>query len=146
VPLPRPSGPRPEGGGGGGLRQQGAVREAAWPGIKAGGRANPQRVNEMLWANPRTVFFREEPLGDLDAAFGPRGAQGVPLTPGRSIAVDTDSIPYGTPGWLASAGPQVIQQPLVSAPDPGTAVAGARRGGPCLGRGSAAGGRPGRPR
>ena len=78
------------------------IRDASWPGIKAWAAQNPQRVNEMLWSNPRTVFFREEPLSDLDAAFGPRGAQGVPLTPGRSIAVDKDSIPYGTPVWLAS--------------------------------------------
>jgi membrane-bound lytic murein transglycosylase A len=39
------------------------------------------------------VFFREEALSDFDAAFGPRGAQGVPLTPGRSIAVDPASLP-----------------------------------------------------
>ena len=112
---------------GGWLLQQGAVRDASWPGIKAWVRANPQRVNEMLWANPRTVFFREEPLGDLDAAFGPRGAQGVPLTPGRSIAVDKDSIPYGTPVWLASSGPQVSLQRLVLAQDTGSAIVGAVR-------------------
>ena len=63
------------------LLQQGAVRDASWPGIKAWAAQNPQRVNEMIWSNPRTVFFREEPLSELDAAFGPRGAQGVPLTP-----------------------------------------------------------------
>jgi hypothetical protein len=87
------------------LLDQGLVRDATWPGINAWARANPQRVNEMLWSNPRYVFFREEPLDALDAAFGPRGAQGVPLTPGRSIAVDRQSIPYGTPVWLASSGP-----------------------------------------
>jgi hypothetical protein len=90
---------------GGWLLQQRALTDASWPGIKAWARANPQRVQEMLWSNPRVVFFREEPLSDLDAAFGPRGAQGVPLTPGRSIAVDKDSIPYGTPVWLSSPGP-----------------------------------------
>jgi membrane-bound lytic murein transglycosylase A len=66
-------------------------------------------------------------LGDLDAAFGPRGAQGVPLTPGRSIAVDKDSIPYGTPVWLASSGPQVSLQRLVLAQDTGSAIVGAVR-------------------
>ena len=65
------------------LLQQGAIRDASWPGIKAWARQNPQRLNEMLWSNPRTVFFREELLSDLDAGFGPRGAQGVALTPGR---------------------------------------------------------------
>jgi membrane-bound lytic murein transglycosylase A len=109
------------------LLQQGAIRDASWPGIKAWAAQNPQRVNEMLWSNPRTVFFREEPLPDMDAAFGPRGAQGVPLTPGRSIAVDKDSIPYGTPVWLASSGPAVNLQRLVLAQDTGGAIVGAVR-------------------
>lgn len=109
------------------LLQQGLLRDASWPGIKAWARQNPQRVNEMLWTNPRTVFFREEPLAELDAAFGPRGAQGVPLTPGRSIAVDRDSIPYGTPVWLASSGPQINLQRLVLAQDTGSAIVGAVR-------------------
>ncbi len=109
------------------LLQQGAVRDASWPGIKAWAAQNPQRVNEMLWTNPRTVFFREEPLSELDAGFGPRGAQGVPLTPGRSIAVDKESIPYGTPVWLASAGPVVNLQRLVLAQDTGGAIVGAVR-------------------
>ena len=84
---------------------RGLIRDGTWPGIKAWVLRNPQRVQEMLWANPRVVFFREEPLGPQEAVFGPRGAQGVALTPGRSIAVDPKSIPYGTPVWLASAGP-----------------------------------------
>jgi membrane-bound lytic murein transglycosylase A len=109
------------------LLQQGAVRDASWPGIKAWAAQNPQRVNEMIWSNPRTVFFREEPLSELDAAFGPRGAQGVPLTPGRSIAVDKDSIPYGTPVWLASSGPLLTLRRLVLAQDTGGAIVGAVR-------------------
>ena len=112
---------------GGWLLQQGLIRDASWPGIKAWTRQNPQRVNEMLWSNPRTVFFREEPLSDLDASFGPRGAQGVALTPGRSIAVDRESIPYGTPVWLASAGPSINLQRLVLAQDTGSAIVGAVR-------------------
>ena len=109
------------------LLQQGALRDASWPGIKAWAAQNPQRVNELLWSNPRTVFFREEPLSELDAAFGPRGAQGVALTPGRSIAVDKDSIPYGTPVWLASSGPVTELQRLVLAQDTGSAIVGALR-------------------
>ena len=109
------------------LLQQGALRDASWQGIKAWAAQNPQRLNEMLWTNPRVVFFREEPLTDMDAAFGPRGAQGVPLTPGRSIAVDKDSIPYGTPVWLVSAGPVTSLQRLVMAQDTGSAITGAVR-------------------
>lgn len=121
------------------LLQQGAIRDASWPGIKAWARANPQRVQEMLWANPRTTFFREEPLSELDAAFGPRGAQGVPLTPGRSIAVDRESIPYGTPVWLASPGPLLNLQRLVLAQDTGSAIVGAVRADYFVGWGDGAG-------
>ncbi|MEO7391735.1 MAG: MltA domain-containing protein [Ramlibacter sp.] len=112
---------------GGWLLQQGAIRDASWPGIRAWAAQNPHRVNEMIRANPRVVFFREEPLSELDVAFGPRGAQGVALTPGRSIAVDKDSIPYGTPVWLVSSGPQVNLQRLTLAQDTGSAIVGGVR-------------------
>jgi membrane-bound lytic murein transglycosylase A len=51
----------------------------------------------------------------------------VPLTPGRSIAVDKDSIPYGTPVWLASTGPGLDLRRLVVAQDTGSAIVGAVR-------------------
>jgi len=109
------------------LLDQGLVREASWPSIKNWIAQNPQRTRDLLWSNPRMVFFREEPLSDMDAAFGPKGAQGVALTPGRSIAVDRDSIPYGTPVWLASGGPVLNLQRLVLAQDTGSAITGAVR-------------------
>ncbi len=121
------------------LLDQGATRDATWPGIRAWLAQNPRRVNELLWSNPRVVFFREEPLSPLDAAFGPRGAQGVALTPGRSIAVDATSIPYGTPVWLASSGPLVKLDRLVLAQDTGTAIVGAVRADYFAGSGPAAG-------
>ena len=101
--------------------------------------ANPQRQNELLWQNPRYVFFREEALTGSDAAFGPRGAQGVALTPGRSIAVDRQSIPYGTPVWLATPGPTASLQRLVLAQDTGSAITGAVRADYFVGWGAAAG-------
>ena len=58
---------------------------------------------------------------------GPRGAQGVPLTPGRSIAVDRRSIPYGTAVWLVTAGQTLNEQRLVLAQDTGSAILGAVR-------------------
>jgi len=121
------------------LIDQGELRDASWPAIKAWVARNPGRTNEMLWSNPRTVFFREETLSGLDAAFGPRGAQGVPLTPGRSIAVDPGSIPYGTPVWLASGGPGVRLQKLVLAQDTGSAIVGAMRADYFVGWGDEAG-------
>ena len=118
------------------LVEQGAftLEQASWPAIRQWARQNPQRVKEMLAVNPRYVFFREEPLAD--PAIGALGAQGVPLTPGRSIAVDKDSIPYGTPVWLASTEPQVWSQNppparplqrLVLAQDTGSAIIGSVR-------------------
>jgi membrane-bound lytic murein transglycosylase A len=124
---------------GGWLLQQGALRDASWPGIRSWIAQHPERVQELLWSNPRVVFFREESLSALDATAGPRGAQGVPLTPGRSIAVDKDSIPYGTPVWLASDGPLVQLQRLVIAQDTGSAITGALRADYFSGWGTAAG-------
>ncbi len=109
------------------LLDQRAITDPSWASIKQWAIQNPTRVNEMLWSNPRTVFFREEPLDGLDAQFGPKGAQGVPLTPERSIAVDSTSIPYGTPVWLATQGPTLSTRRLVMAQDTGGAIVGAVR-------------------
>ena len=101
--------------------------QASWPAIKAWARNNPKRINELLWSNPRVVFFREEPLPDPQ--LGPKGAQGVALTPGRSIAVDPLSIPYGTPVWLAATEPlsNTLLRRSVIAQDTGSAIVGAVR-------------------
>ena len=109
------------------LLDQGLVRDASWPGIKAWIAANPQRRQELLWSNPRMVFFREEAMPEVDANAGPRGSQGVPLTPQRSIAVDQGSIPFGTPVWMVSAGTQTSLRRLVLAQDTGSAITGAVR-------------------
>jgi membrane-bound lytic murein transglycosylase A len=120
------------------LLDQGEVRDASWPAIKAWLVRNPGRVNEFLWSNPRTVFFREESLSEPDSAWGPKGAQGVPLTPGRSVAVDPASIPYGTPLWLVSDGATARLQKLVLAQDTGSAIVGAVRADYFAGWGTAA--------
>jgi membrane-bound lytic murein transglycosylase A len=102
--------------------------EASWPGLREWARRNPQRAAELsAQLNPRYVFFREEPLGNPEQ--GPRGAQGVPLTPGRSIAVDRGSVPYGTPVWLDATEPlsSTPLRRLVMAQDTGNAIAGAVR-------------------
>ena len=101
--------------------------QASWPGIKVWARDHPKRVNEMLWANKRFVFFREEALPDPQ--LGPKGAQAVALTPGRSIAVDPLAIPYGAPVWLDSTEPLSATplRRLVMAQDTGSAITGAVR-------------------
>lgn len=112
------------------LIDQGELRPdaASWPAIRQWGeRAGPARLQQMLWANPRVVFFREEPLPDDGA--GPRGAQGVPLTAGRSVAVDPQAVPYGTPLWISTTEPLSATplRRLVMAQDTGTAIQGAVR-------------------
>jgi len=101
--------------------------QATWPAIRDWAQRNPARTDELLWANPRYVFFREEPL--TDPALGPRGAQGVPLTPKRSIAVDPKSVPYGTPVWIDTTEPRsnAPLRRLVLAQDTGSAIVGAVR-------------------
>ena len=115
------------------------ITDASWPGIKAWIDRNPSRVNELLWQNPRVVFFREEALPVGTTPPGPKGAQGVPLTAERSIAVDRRSIPYGTPVWMKSTGPQTNLDRLVMAQDTGTAIVGAVRADYYAGSGAAAG-------
>jgi membrane-bound lytic murein transglycosylase A len=121
------------------LLDQGLVKDASWPGIKAWLVANPQRAQELLWSNPRVVFFREEALPEQGAGAGPKGAQGVALTAGRSIAVDAGSIPYGAPVWMASSGPTAQLQRLVLAQDTGSAILGAVRADYFAGTGAEAG-------
>jgi membrane-bound lytic murein transglycosylase A len=124
------------------LLEQGVSRNMInpWPeATKAWAAQNPQRVSQLLWSNPRYIFFREEALPEQDTSIGPRGAQGVPLTAGRSIAVDRQSIPYGTPVWMMSNGPSVQLQKLVMAQDTGSAILGAVRADYFAGTGAEAG-------
>ena len=103
------------------------VPEATIPGIRAWLLAHPERLQEVLDANPSVVFFSEAPLGDPD--LGPKGAEGIPLTSGRSIAVDPAHIPLGTPVFLATTLPDsgAPLQRLVIAQDTGGAITGAPR-------------------
>jgi membrane-bound lytic murein transglycosylase A len=121
------------------LLDQSLTKDATWPGIKAWLAQNPRRTNELMARNPRFIFFKEEALLGADALLGPKGAMGVPLTPGRSIAVDPGSIPYGSVVWLSSGGPQTPLNKLVFAQDTGSAIVGAVRADYFVGSGDAAG-------
>ncbi len=112
-----------------------SVDAANIPGIRAWLAAHPERLREVLEANPSVVFFQELPLGD--PTQGPRGAQGVALTAGRSIAVDPGYIPLGTPVYLAAAGNPTLTR-LVIAQDTGGAISGAPRADFFCGAGEAA--------
>lgn len=121
------------------LLDQGAVRDASWRSIKEWASRNPSKVQEMLWSNPRYVFFKEESIVENDPSLGPKGAQGVPLTARRSIAVDPASMPYGTPVWLSTKGPTLNENKLMLAQDTGSAITGAVRADYFMGSGYQAG-------
>ena len=71
--------------------------EASLQTIRAYLNAHPDEIDGWLHRNPRYVFFKETAAGQ-DA--GPVGALDVPLTPGRSIAVDPAHVALGLPVWL----------------------------------------------
>ena len=119
--------------------------EATMQGISQWAKRNPDRVNEMLNANPRFVFFKELP-GNVSADLGPTGALNVPLTSERSIAIDLQAMPLGAPVFLASTKPLSDQplQKLVMAQDTGKAIVGGVRADYYWGSGDAAGEMAGR--
>ncbi|NCX26736.1 MAG: transglycosylase, partial [Burkholderiaceae bacterium] len=99
--------------------------QATMQGISEWAKRNPSKVQEMLNANPRFVFFRELPAS-ANQDLGPIGALGVPLTPERSIAIDPRAIPLGAPVFLETTRPlsnQSIRR-LVMAQDTGKAIVG----------------------
>jgi membrane-bound lytic murein transglycosylase A len=113
------------------------LEDASMQSIKAWGAANPDKLPELLQSNPSYVFFRELP----DGLTGPLGALGVPLTAGRSIAVDPKFIPLGAPVFLSTTYPN-SEQPLnrlTMAQDSGGAIRGAVRADFFWGFGNAAG-------
>lgn len=93
---------------------------------------NPDQAAALLAENRSYVFFRELRGADTDDN-GPLGAQGVALTPGRSLAVDRRFLPLGVPVWLdimapALGGGDRPVRRLVVAQDTGGAIRGPLRG------------------
>jgi len=101
------------------------LEQASMQGIQSWARANPDKLQEVLNANPSYVFFRELPASD----DGPFGSLGVPLTAERSIAIDPRTIPLGAPVYLDTTRPnsQRPLQRLMHAQDTGGAIKGAVR-------------------
>ncbi len=104
--------------------------------------ANPDAAKELRRTNRSYVFFREVKLSEKDEAVG---AQGVPLTPGRSIAVDRFLHVYGTPFFITGDLPletEVSKTPLrklMIAQDTGSAILGPARADLYFGAGAEAG-------
>jgi membrane-bound lytic murein transglycosylase A len=103
---------------------------------------NPDGAKELRRQNRSYVFFREVQLSDKDEAVG---AQGVPLTPGRSIAVDKSLHVYGTPFFIEGELPIESEQSktpfrrLMVAQDTGSAIVGPARADIYFGAGADAG-------
>jgi membrane-bound lytic murein transglycosylase A len=103
---------------------------------------SPDAAKELRRFNRSYVFFREVKLAADDEAVG---AQGVPLTAGRSIAVDKSLHVYGTPFFIEGKLPiesDTSNTPfrrLMIAQDTGSAIVGPARGDLFAGSGDAAG-------
>ena len=91
--------------------------------------AHPDEAAQVRAANRSYVFFR---ITGLSNEGEPVGAQGVPLTPGRSIAVDRLH-EYGTPFFIEANLPIESAKPvspfhrLMIAQDTGSAIVGPAR-------------------
>jgi membrane-bound lytic murein transglycosylase A len=102
--------------------------------------SNPDEGRELRRKNRSFVFFQETTLGAQDECVG---AQGVALTPGRSLAVDKHIHVYGTPIWvdatlpIDSEKPETKFQRLLFAQDTGSAIVGPARADIYFGHGEA---------
>jgi membrane-bound lytic murein transglycosylase A len=103
--------------------------------------AHPDEAAKARAANRSYVFFR---ITGLTNDGEPIGAQGVPLTPGRSIAVDRGH-EYGTPFFIEADLPIAGRKPALSfhrlmiAQDTGSAIVGPARADLYWGAGDEAG-------
>jgi membrane-bound lytic murein transglycosylase A len=116
------------------------LEQAGMAGLKAWLYTHPERVGEILGLNQSYIFFEEI---EVKPNEGPRGAANVPLTAGRSLAVDKSLIRFGTPIWLETDTPlpasKAPLQRLMIAQDTGSAIIGLARGDYFVGSGENAG-------
>ena len=103
-------------------------------------RADPERARMVMHQNASYVFFREMPPG----SEGPLGVLEIPLTPGRSLAVDTSVHTLGAPVYVSA--PTLTHalkgkpyNRLMIAQDVGSAIRGPERGDLYFGSGDVAG-------
>ena len=118
-----------------------ARADSTTPRLEAWLRADPARGRKVMQENRSYIFFKANT--ELSDAEGPLGGQGVPLTPGRSLAIDAGVHVLGTPifvdgGNLDVDGSKQFRR-LMIAQDVGSAIKGAERGDLYIGSGQAAG-------
>lgn len=102
---------------------------------------HPQKAIDVMQQNNRFIFFALTNTPENEA--GPRGSLNVPLTPGRSIAIDPAQITPGSPMWLDTTLPENSGHPslfqrLVFAQDTGAAIKGRVRADVFFGQGDQA--------
>jgi membrane-bound lytic murein transglycosylase A len=106
------------------LVDQGEMKaeQASMAGIKAWAKTNPQRLQEMLNANPSLVFFREMAV----VGSGPAGALTVPLTPNQHRRRPAQQLRWALrSGWRPrNPCPASLCASLVLAQDTGGAIRG----------------------
>jgi membrane-bound lytic murein transglycosylase A len=116
--------------------------------VKAWLRADKARGRALMAKNASYVFFRA--LDAEEGRDGPLGAEGVPLTPERSLAIDPVYLPLGSPilvvaDDLPNSGGQHFGKLMITQ-DVGSAIKGPQRGDIFWGTGEAAGAIAGRTR
>ncbi len=104
-------------------------------------KADAERGRSAMWQNKSYVFFRELKGAEAD---GPHGALSIPLSAGRSLAIDTGFHALGLPVWVSAptlvhATPRGGFQRLMIAQDVGSAIRGPERGDIYFGSGDEAG-------
>jgi membrane-bound lytic murein transglycosylase A len=104
-------------------------------------REHPAEAREIMEKDQSFVFFRMAPLGD--PALGSPGAEGAPLAPNASMAVDERIHPLGAPFFIVAsapdrdpAKPENALAALFVAQDIGGAIRGPLRGDLFFGYGS----------
>lgn len=117
------------------MKQEGLLEEITMQTIRDWLYANPREAKRIMNTNPSYIFFKKSP-GDQTA----KGALGIPLTAGRSIAIDDERSTYGVPIYIATIshdvrGNESPYQRLMIAQDTGGALIGAHRGDIFFGRG-----------
>ena len=107
------------------LLEKGLIKpqDASMPKIRKWLEKNGKKAISNMQLNDRFIFHK------IVEAEGPIGAMGLPLTAGRSMAVDKSYIPLGSMLWLETKSPSGKDiNKMVMAMDVGSAIKGAIRG------------------
>lgn len=123
-------------------RGEGTPEDFTMSGLRNWLHAHRGERDALFRENRSYIFFRE--VTETGPEDGPIGAAGLPLTAGRSLAVDPDAISYGLPVFVSAdmADWENVGAPfrrLLVADDTGSAIKGGARGDIFVGSGREAG-------